>query len=97
MLIGMVFLNPLLGAAIGAGAGALSGKFTDLGINDDFMKGLAESFQPGCSAIFVLVRKATEDKVLEGLASFAGKGKVLRTSLTKDEEAGLRAVIEGQG
>jgi uncharacterized membrane protein len=97
MLIGMVFLNPLLGAAIGAGAGALSGKFTDLGINDDFMKGLAESFQPGCSAIFVLVRKATEDKVLEGLASFAGKGKVLRTSLTKDEEAGLRAFIEGQG
>jgi uncharacterized membrane protein len=96
MLIGMVFLNPLLGAAIGAGAGALSGKFTDLGINDDFMKGLAESFQPGCSAIFVLVRKATEDKVLEGLASFTGKGKVLRTSLTKDEESGLRAVIEGQ-
>jgi uncharacterized membrane protein len=60
------------------------------------MKGLAESFQPGCSAIFVPVRKATEDKVLDGLASFAGKGKVLRTSLTKDEGAGLRAVIEGQ-
>ena len=31
-LIGMLFLNPLLGAAMGAGA--LSGKFTDIGIND---------------------------------------------------------------
>ena len=30
MLIGMIFLNPLLGAAVGAGAGALSGKLTDI-------------------------------------------------------------------
>ena len=27
MLIGMIFLNPLLGTAVGAGASALSGKF----------------------------------------------------------------------
>jgi uncharacterized membrane protein len=37
MLIGMLFFNPLAGAAIGAGAGALSGKLTDIGINDNFM------------------------------------------------------------
>ncbi len=34
-LIGLIFLNPLLGAAAGAGAGALSGAFTDVGIKDD--------------------------------------------------------------
>ncbi len=96
MLIGMIFLNPLLGAAVGAGAGALSGKFTDIGINDQFMKDLSEQLQPNCSAIFVLVRKATADKVLEGLAQFKGKGKVLQTSLTKDEEGSLRAFIETQ-
>jgi len=96
MLIGMIFLNPLLGAAVGAGAGALSGRFTDLGINDEFMKDLAESFRPGCSAIFILVRKATPDKVLEGLGQFKGKGKVIQTSLTKDEEQTLRAFIEAQ-
>ena len=96
MLIGMVFLNPLLGAAVGAGAGALSGRFTDLGVNDEFMKDLAESFKPGCSAIFILVRKATPDKVLEGLGQFKGKGKVIQTSLTKDEEQTLRAFIEAQ-
>ncbi|MGE5152580.1 MAG: DUF1269 domain-containing protein [Bdellovibrio bacteriovorus] len=96
MLIGMIFLNPLLGAAVGAGAGALSGRFTDLGINDQFMTDLADSFKPGCSAVFVLVRKATADKVLEGLEQFRGKGKVIQTSLTKDEEQSLRAFIEAQ-
>ena len=94
MLIGMVFLNPLLGAAIGAGAGALSGATTDLGINNDFMKDLAEHFKPGCSAIFVLVKKSTPDKVMDRLAAFKGKGKILQTSLAKDEEDTLRAFIE---
>ncbi|WP_295384925.1 DUF1269 domain-containing protein [uncultured Thiodictyon sp.] len=96
LLIGMLFLNPLLGAAVGAGAGALSGRFTDLGINDEFMKDLAEHFQPGCSAIFILVKKATPDKVLAGLEQFKGKGKVIQTSLTKDEEQGLRDFLETQ-
>jgi len=95
LLIGTLFLNPLLGVAVGAGAGALSGKLSDIGINDDFMKGLAESFKPGCSAVFVLVRKATPDKVVEGLAEFRGKGKLLQTSLSRDEEDSLRAAIEG--
>lgn len=95
MLIGMLFLMPLVGAAVGAGAGALSGRFTDLGINDDFMKQLAEKFQPGCSAIFILVKKVTPDKVLAALEPFKGKGNVIQTSLTKDEEAGLKAFIEG--
>jgi uncharacterized membrane protein len=93
-LIGMIFLNPLLGAAVGAGAGALSGALTDIGISNNMMKSFAESFKPGCSALFVLVRKATGDKVLAGLSEFTGKGKVLKTSLTKDKEEELRKVIE---
>lgn len=36
-------------------------------------------------------------KVLEGLKPFTGKGKVLRTSLTKDKEHELHQVIEGVG
>ena len=96
MLIGMIFLNPLLGAAVGAGAGALSGRLTDIGINDKFMKELAENFKPGCAAVFILVRKVTPDKVLEGLSAFKGKGKVLQTSLNKDREDTLRAFLEEQ-
>ena len=92
MLIGMIFFNPLLGAAVGAGAGALSGKLSDIGINDNFIKELSESFKPGCSAVFVLVRRSTPDKVLEELKDF--KGKVLKTSLSADKEDALRKVLE---
>jgi uncharacterized membrane protein len=94
MLIGMIFFNPLLGLAVGAGAGAISGKLADIGIDDKMMKDMAESFQPGNSALFVLVRKMTADKVLDDLKAFAGKGKILRTSLTKDKEDELRKVLE---
>ena len=93
-LIGLLFLNPLLGAVMGAGAGALSGALSDIGINDNFMKDLASTFKPGTSALFLLVRKSTPDKVIEGLKPFIGKAKVLRTSLTKDKEEQLREAFE---
>jgi uncharacterized membrane protein len=91
LLLGVVFLNPLLGAAVGAGAGAISGKFTDLGINDKFMKQLGDTFKPETSALFVLVRKVTPDKVLEALAGFGGT--VLKTSLTVDKEENLQEAL----
>jgi uncharacterized membrane protein len=91
-LIGMLFLNPLLGAAVGAGAGAISGTLSDVGVNDKFMKELAASFQPGTSALFVLVRKATPDKVLEELQG-AG-GKIIQTSLSHEDESKLQAALD---
>jgi uncharacterized membrane protein len=94
LLIGMIFLNPLLGAALGAGAGALSGKFTDIGLDDKMLKEVAQSFKPGTSALFVVVRQATADKVLEGLRQFAGKGRIFQTSLNKDDEEALREALE---
>jgi hypothetical protein len=56
------------------------------------MKELGETFKNNTSAIFVLVRKVTPDKVLEELKGF--KGKVLKTSLTKDKEEELRKFLE---
>jgi uncharacterized membrane protein len=56
------------------------------------MKELGETLRNDTSALFVLVRKVTSDKVLEELKGF--KGKVLKTSLTKDKEEGLREVLE---
>ena len=91
MLVGMLFLNPLLGAAVGAGAGALSGKLSDYGIEDKFMKQLGETFQPGNSALCVLVRKSTPDKVLEQLKGF--NGKVIKTSLTQEKEDQLQKAL----
>lgn len=91
-LIGLIFMNPLLGLAVGAGAGAVSGALTDLGINNDFMKELAGSFKNGSSLLFVLVRKVTADKVLEQLQGTGGK--VIKTSLTHEEEAKLQAALD---
>jgi uncharacterized membrane protein len=90
-LIGMIFLNPLLGLAVGATAGALSGKLTDLGINDDFMKQLAAELTPGSSALFVLVRKSTPDKVLAEVQGTGGT--IIKTSLSEAEEAKLQAAL----
>ena len=90
-LIGLIFLNPLLGLAVGAAAGAVSGALTDVGIDDKFMQELAGTMKPGSSTLFVLVRKATPDKVLEEIKGIGGQ--VLRTSLSHEEEAKLQAAL----
>jgi uncharacterized membrane protein len=90
-LIGLIFLNPLIGLAVGAATGAASGALSDLGIDDKFMKDLATTLKPGSSALFVLVQKATPDKVLEELAGTGGK--VLKSSLSHDDEAKLQAAL----
>jgi uncharacterized membrane protein len=95
MLIGILFLNPLLGAAVGAASGALGGALSDIGVDDNFMKELGETLTPGTSALFVLVKKVTPDKVLAEVAPFGGK--VLRTSLSKAEEDQLKEVLANRG
>jgi len=52
MLIGMFFLSPLLGAAVGAGSGALAGFLSDIGVSDNFMKDLGSTLR-GCESIVI--------------------------------------------
>jgi uncharacterized membrane protein len=92
-LIGLIFLMPLVGAAIGAASGAIGGALTDIGINDRWMKEVAAVIQPGNAALFLLIRKVTADKVLEGLRGEGGT--VLRTSLDHTKEAALQAALAG--
>lgn len=90
-LIGLIFMMPLLGAAVGASAGAVSGALTDLGIDDKFMKDLASQMRPGGSVLFVLAHGATPDKVMEELQGTGGR--ILKTSLSHEDEAKLQAVL----
>ena len=94
-LVGLLFLNPfagfVLGGAIGVGAGALSGSLSDYGINDDFIKSLGETIPVNSSALFILVRKAQPERVLAELSGV--KGKVLRTSLSPDQEKKLQEAL----
>ena len=92
-LIGLIFLMPLAGAALGAASGTLGGYLTDVGIDDKWMKQTATAIEPGTAALFVLVRKVTGDKVLEGLKGEGGK--VLKTSLDHTKEAALQAALAG--
>jgi uncharacterized membrane protein len=92
VLIGLIFLNPLLGMAVGAASGAVAGALSDVGINDGFMKNLAETMQPDSSVLFVLVRKSTPDKVLEELQGSGGK--ILKTSLSHEDEAKVQAALD---
>lgn len=91
-LIGLIFLNPLLGLIVGAGTGAVAGALSDVGINDKFMKNLAESLTPGSSALFVLVDSTLTDKVLTELQGTGGK--VLQTSLSYADEAKLQKILD---
>lgn len=91
VLIGLIFMNPLLGLVVGAGAGAVAGALSDVGINDDFMKQLAEKLTPGTSALFVLVDSDLTDKVLDALRGTGGT--VLQSSLSHEDEAKLQAAL----
>lgn len=93
MFIGMLFLNPLLGVAVGAGAGALSGSLTDIGINDKFMRDLGAKLIPGSAAVFILARKISAAKVAQRLATLNSRGHILQTSLSAEDEARLAAAF----
>ena len=90
-LVGLIFLMPLLGAAVGVASGALGGALADFGINDDFMKKLATKLTPGSAALFVEIRKMTQDKVLEAIKGTGGE--LLQTSLNHTKEQALREAI----
>ncbi len=92
ILIGLLFLNPLLGLVVGSASGAVAGALSDVGVDDKFMKELATHINKGNSMLFVLVRKATPDKVLSQLQG-AG-GKIVQTSLTHEEEDKLQAALD---
>jgi uncharacterized membrane protein len=64
---------------------------TDYGIPDDYIRKIAETIEPGTSALFVLVRKVNPDKVLPELSKY--QGTVLRTSLTNEQENRLKEAL----
>ncbi|WP_030454718.1 DUF1269 domain-containing protein [Herbidospora cretacea] len=91
-LIGLIFFMPLVGAAVGAATGALVGAKTDIGVDDKFMKDVAEGLKPGGAALFLLVEDSTRDKVLPQVAPMGGR--IIHTSLSQEAENQLKEAIE---
>lgn len=100
-LMGLLFMNPLAGLigsiAGGAGGGAVTtaasefGLLNDYGIPDKFIKDLGNTIKRGTSAIFLLIRRAEEDKVLPRISQY--EGTILKTSLSKEQEDKLRTAL----
>ena len=94
-LIGLLFLAPMLGMVVGAASGGLTGKMTDVGVDDTFLKELGEKLEPGMAAVIVLVHRSTPDKVLPEISKYGGT--VLQSSLDDDAEARLSEALQAQG
>lgn len=95
LIVGSIFFTPLIGVVFGAVAGTMSASLADVGIDDQFMKDLSQKFEPGCSALFTLVRKADPERVREAL--LGSGGKVLVNSVSKEREAAIQAVLDKVG
>jgi uncharacterized membrane protein len=91
-LIGMLFLVPVAGLAIGAATGAIGGKLADVGINDDTIKQIGSQLEQGRAAVFLLARSATVDKVIDALKPY--NPTVIQTNLTKDREEELVQALQ---
>jgi uncharacterized membrane protein len=90
-LMGLIFLNPLFGFAIGTAAGAVSGALRDIGIDDNFMKDLGKTLKPDSAALCVLVRQMTADKVVAEIQQYGGT--LIKTNLSNEDESKLRSAL----
>jgi len=81
------------GTAIGAGLGALDASSwkDEFGIPDDFVKRVGTLVQPGDSAIFAILRVGDPDVVADQFRGYGGT--ILRTTLSKDQQAKVEKVL----
>jgi uncharacterized membrane protein len=83
------------GGIVGAAAGAEDA--TDwknkYGISDDFVDQVGKLITPGNSAVFVLLRTASPDRVTEKFRGYGGK--ILRTNLTLRQAARVERTLGG--
>lgn len=91
-LIGLIFGGPLFWGLFTALLSGIFSRGRDVGVDKKFMQEVADALQPGGSAIFMLVVKATRDKALAELQQYGGH--VAQTSLSNEDEEALRQALE---
>ena len=95
MLAGLLVGGPafLVGAVGGAAAGAVYGKLVDRGLDDEWVKGMADWIDPGTSALLLLVEDIGPG-VLTELERFEGTGQVAYTTLPEGTRAEIEAALD---
>jgi uncharacterized membrane protein len=91
LLFGLLFFIPFAGWAIGAGFGALFGHLGKNAIDKEFQQQVRDYVQPGTSALFMIIEKATPDKAIAALEQYGGT--VIRTSLSDEDTAKLQEAL----
>ena len=85
---------PLLAAAVvGAGAGAIWGKFRDRGVNDKLMKEVADRLERGQAIVFALGEDAAIQAIDDRVKDLTG-GEMLTFTLDPESATALREVAE---
>ncbi len=92
LLFGMLFFIPFAGLAIGAGMGALFGHMGEKGIDKAFQQQVRDYVQPGTSALFMVIDKATPDKAIAAMQQYGGT--VIRTSLSEEDTKKLQEALQ---
>jgi uncharacterized membrane protein len=87
MIIGLLFLVPFFGLALGGAMGALMGKLGKSGVDDAFRSQVQSMLKPGGAAVVVMASKITDDKFAEAMKQFGGT--LLKTSLSEADEKEL--------
>jgi uncharacterized membrane protein len=97
LLLGTIFAGPIGGiiAGVAGGAsGALYGRLVDIGLNDDWVRQMADWIDPGTSALLLLVQEARLGEVLGELRRF--EGHVVTTTLPDEVRAQLEDALRDQ-
>jgi uncharacterized membrane protein len=91
LLAGLLLGGPILGLAAGAAAGGIAGSLKDYGLDDGFVQEISQWVRPETSALFLLVKEAKADALLEKLRPF--EAVVLTTTLAPEQEQRLRSAL----
>jgi uncharacterized membrane protein len=97
LLAGLLVGGPvgLAGVVGGAAAGALYGKLVDRGLEDEWVREMAEWIDPDSSALLLLVESGFSPEVLEELRRFEGTGNVAYTTLPEGAKADIESALSG--
>jgi uncharacterized membrane protein len=91
-LVGLMILNPaiaLIGGITGTGLRAVLGALKEIGIEEDFIKDLADGMWAGSSALFIVTRRGDSQKIMEALKPYGGK--IFCNALYHQDESQLKA------